>query len=531
MRRSNAKRFLQAIVLCLILFLSSISISLTSASEGQDKYSTSIFGIGQYQDGIDADGASAHITSTHGTLVTYLGDEGAWTISCDWPIGTEFDLLIIGCCSHRGWRVSGTFTLQVGGTDTGTLILLPNNAPNPPTTPSGPTESTVGRTETFFTQSSEPDGDKVSYRLSLDGADRYSVTDWTDLSDPDLSVGVQATFRAPGTYIIKSQAIDKYGKISTWSSTGLEVEVTGTNYPPNIMSLDGPSILELNSSGMFSVSAVDPEGSNVRYRFDWGDSNITEWSSYMQSGENWSAPHCWNVSGLFGVRAQSMDVFEQTSAWSTPLYVVVAGENEGPATPIIGGDASGRVNEPLGFFINGSDPDDSHLYFFVDWGDGSNSGWIGPFPIENNIDVTHSFTSAGSYQIRVKSQDSTENESNWSNLHSVQIFNGPQVVLSEGFVGESIIEFVISNEGDLLSEEIEWEISIEGGFFFGERMLSGSIQSLNESESYSATTSSLFGIGSLSITIEVLDVEAGELSSSVETFLFLDRFWDLPFLS
>ncbi len=531
MRRSNIQSFLQAIILCLLVIASSLSVPLGSASDGQQKYSNPIFGIGQYQDGIYADGASAHISSSHGELVTYLGDGGAWSISCDWPTGTEIDLLIIGCCSHRGWRVSGTYTLQVGGTDTGTLILLPNNAPNAPTTPSGPTESSVGRTETFFTQTSEPDGDKVSYRLSLDGADRYTVTDWTDLSDPDVSVGVQATFRAPGTYIIKSQAIDKYGKISTWSTTGLEVEVTGTNHPPNIMSLDGPSLLELNSSGTFSVSAIDPEGSNVRYRFDWGDGNITDWSSYMQSGENWSASHFWNVSGLFGVKAQSMDVFEQTSAWSTPLYVAVAGENHGPGTPVIGGEDSGRSDEPLGFFINGSDPDDSHLYFFIDWGDGLDSGWIGPFPIENNIDVTHSFASSGSYQIKVKSKDSTENESDWSTVHSVQIFDGPAVVLSEGNIEENIIEFTISNQGDLASEEIQWEISIEGGFFFGQRVLSGTIESLDVEHSYTATTSSLFGFGSLTIGIQVHDVEAGELSSSVETFLFLDRFWDLPFLS
>ena len=64
--------------------------------------------------------------------------------------------------------------------------------------------------------------------------------------------------------------------------------------------------------------------------------------------------------------------------------------------------------------IKGIDEDNDSLYYFIDWGDGSNSGWIGPFENAEETVQNHSWKKQNTYEIRVKSKDIYGEESNWT---------------------------------------------------------------------------------------------------------------------
>jgi hypothetical protein len=66
--------------------------------------------------------------------------------------------------------------------------------------------------------------------------------------------------------------------------------------------------------------------------------------------------------------------------------------------------------------INGDD-----VFYFWNWGDGSNSGWIGPYLSGEIINVSHSWESKGDYVITVKAKDENDLESEWSDPLSISM--------------------------------------------------------------------------------------------------------------
>ena len=57
------------------------------------------------------------------------------------------------------------------------------------------------------------------------------------------------------------------------------------------------------------------------------------------------------------------------------------------------------------YCINGTDPDGDFIYVFWDWGDGTNTGWLGPYPSGEEICASHTWTKKGTYTITVTLKD------------------------------------------------------------------------------------------------------------------------------
>jgi hypothetical protein len=61
--------------------------------------------------------------------------------------------------------------------------------------------------------------------------------------------------------------------------------------------------------------------------------------------------------------------------------------------------------------VNTSDPDESNIWYYIDWGDNTNTGWIGPFDSGAEITCSHSWNKKGTYIIKVKAKDPYNAES------------------------------------------------------------------------------------------------------------------------
>ena len=88
-----------------------------------------------------------------------------------------------------------------------------------------------------------------------------------------------------------------------------------------------------------------------------------------------------------------------------------------PATP--SGTTNGEVGTSYPYTTSCIDSDGDFVHFWFDWGDGTDSGWVGPFPSGAPGSATHTWTSEGSYNIQVKAKDSNDLESVWSDPLSV----------------------------------------------------------------------------------------------------------------
>jgi hypothetical protein len=92
------------------------------------------------------------------------------------------------------------------------------------------------------------------------------------------------------------------------------------------------------------------------------------------------------------------------------------GLDESPTDPEINGPLSGKIGNSYTYTIYSTDPEYHDIYYFVDWGDSTNTGWMGPYNSGEEISFDHSWENQGSYIIKAKSKDIYDAESQWGNL-------------------------------------------------------------------------------------------------------------------
>lgn len=83
-----------------------------------------------------------------------------------------------------------------------------------------------------------------------------------------------------------------------------------------------------------------------------------------------------------------------------------------PETPT--GTSNGKINVLYTYTTSSTDPDGDQVYYNWSWGDGSYSGWLGPFTSGATATVQHKWTTKGTYEIKVKAKDTNGDESVWS---------------------------------------------------------------------------------------------------------------------
>jgi hypothetical protein len=88
-----------------------------------------------------------------------------------------------------------------------------------------------------------------------------------------------------------------------------------------------------------------------------------------------------------------------------------------PDTP--SGKKKGKVGTEYIYTSKTSDVDGDQVYYLWDWSDGNNSGWLGPYDSGATVTVNHTWTTKGTYQIKVQARDVWDAEGNWSDPLSV----------------------------------------------------------------------------------------------------------------
>jgi hypothetical protein len=92
-----------------------------------------------------------------------------------------------------------------------------------------------------------------------------------------------------------------------------------------------------------------------------------------------------------------------------------------PNPPIITGPNKGAPGEEYDFSFTTHDPNHDDIYLWVDWDDESEEDWLGPFESGTNIILKHTWENIGFYNIKAKSKDEDEWESDWSNPLSISM--------------------------------------------------------------------------------------------------------------
>ena len=283
------------------------------------------------------------------------------------------------------------------------FIIIYNNPPGKPVKPLGNASGTPGTNYCYYTSAIDPDGDRVQYLI-----------DWGDgtasiigLIESGTMGSANHSWSEPGIYQVKANAKDNKGATSEWSES-LNITIDA---PPNNPSMPyGPRSGKPEIHHTYAVSAIDPDGDQIRFTFDWGDGTASTIGP-VDSGTKANASHSWSKSATYQIRANATDSFGKSSGWSEPLTVTLNIPPNSPSMP--SGPNSGRPGILYTYSASAADPDGDEIEITFDWGD-STTSIVGPVDSGAVAEAVHTWIQAGSYQVKANAADSKGAPSEWS---------------------------------------------------------------------------------------------------------------------
>ncbi len=172
-----------------------------------------------------------------------------------------------------------------------------------------------------------------------------------------------------------------------------------------------------------------------------------------------------------------------------------------PDPPTIDGPTEGLIDHNYEFGIRTTDPEGDNVRYYVDWGDGNTSGWIGPYPSGEEITVSHTWGEPGTYSVRARAEDTYGIKSHWSELHSITIIEGALLEIQPIKGGLFKVSTVIENLGGADATNVNWSITLDGGFILLGRETTGTIDSIPIDGEASVSSDFILGFGSITIMV------------------------------
>jgi hypothetical protein len=218
-----------------------------------------------------------------------------------------------------------------------------------------------------------------------------------------------------------------------YETAWIHQELTQNNSPPNTPDqLTGPSTGYLYQTLSYLTSATDPDGDPMKIGIDFHNDGIVDrWTEfYIPSGAFLQIDITFTYIGTFHITVKAKDIHDAESGWAPPKTVVITeAETNPPSTPSTPiGPISGLIETLYSFSTSSVDADGDQIQYGFDWnGNGAVDEWSSFFDSGDMCTLSHSWSEAGIYNIKVKARDDNDFESDWSPPLNITItdFNTP----------------------------------------------------------------------------------------------------------
>ncbi len=186
------------------------------------------------------------------------------------------------------------------------------------------------------------------------------------------------------------------------------------------------------------------------------------------------------------------------------------------------GPTEGVVGVEYAFSTRTTDPEGEQVYYMWDWGDGTPSGWLGPYNSGDIVLAHHTWTEAGIYNVTVKAKDFYNRESDWSDPKMIHIVDGPILEIGNISGGLFKVSTVIKNTGDTDATGVNWSITLDGGFILLGEEISRKIASIPAEEEVTISSKLIPGFGK---TMVIITAETPDVSNTKEQDAFMVLFF------
>lgn len=185
---------------------------------------------------------------------------------------------------------------------------------------------------------------------------------------------------------------------------------------PPIVTITGPQYGVPGMEYNYTILVEDPEGHDVLVIFEWSrewPGGYYAWERPSGVSEVLTLP--FDEEGEYWLRVRAQDTMNYTwSEWT--VFTINISEINRPTIPTITGPASGKPRIKYDYNFASTTPNGDDVMYFIDWGDGTNSSWIGPYPSGEQVTKSHTWSKRGIYTIKCKAKDTYGIESDWGIL-------------------------------------------------------------------------------------------------------------------
>lgn len=195
--------------------------------------------------------------------------------------------------------------------------------------------------------------------------------------------------------------------------------------------------------------------------------------------------------------------------------------NQPPVTPAAPtGSDTGYISVEYNFTATTTDPDGDNISYMFDWGNGNNSGWLGPYASGTPKTQAYTWNAVGVYDVKVKAKDIHDDESGWSAVHPIAISAAPAPTLQIGNITGGLfkVKAIVKNTGIAAAANVKWNISLAGGAFIGKES-NGNILSLAPGGQREISSGFILGFGKTVITVKATCTESSATKDQNATIL------------
>jgi len=178
---------------------------------------------------------------------------------------------------------------------------------------------------------------------------------------------------------------------------------------------------------------------NARYGFFWADR--TDGDSSMYARQFYDAIFGEKITVLGKANQDSKEdnlhlLHRSMMRW-TNYQLNIFGDpsiifhiSEPPEKPTIEGPSSGNAGETYTYTAVTTEPTGEQIYYKFNWGDNTESDWLGPFNSGEMVEESHTWNSRGTFKIKAKAKDINGEESEWSNPITISVSKSRSVAIN-----------------------------------------------------------------------------------------------------
>ena len=102
------------------------------------------------------------------------------------------------------------------------------------------------------------------------------------------------------------------------------------------------------------------------------------------------------------------------------LALAGCSNNNAPLVPSLLAPTMAQRGDSIRVRVSSFDKDADSLYFFIEWGDGNQSGWVGPVQSASDYELYHAYSDTGVFAVLAKAKDELR-ETGWSDTSLIHV--------------------------------------------------------------------------------------------------------------